>query len=103
MEKGAETKYQPTTEEIKAATALLPGPLVTYRLFKAYAKRKVCGAATKKEFLTACENLVIKQVGRQHKITIPENNAKTTVFVKYSRMWFPEFGEKELELFQQLC
>ena len=73
-----ETK-QPSIEEIKAAVAFFPGPVVTYRGFKQSAPRAVRTTA-EQEFATACSHL--SSYGRLVSVCVPRQTKPTKVFLK---------------------
>jgi len=72
-------------DEIKTCNLLLPGPVVTFRLFKKFSPRKF-RSATKSEFSKAIEVLNTQNAGQVATLIVPGNNVKTTVFIKTNQL-----------------
>ena len=75
-EKVQKTKHQPTSQEIKEAILLLPGVIVTYRLFKCFVVRRL-RSATRDEYDSATADLTGENAGEIKRVT--SGNGKQSV------------------------
>ena len=73
-------RRQPTTEDVKTAILLFPGPVVTYRAFRQCAPCFVRGS-TKHEYVEAIEELK-PQLGSLINIRVARSSQATKIFVK---------------------
>ena len=76
------------------AVLLLPGAVVTYRLFKTFAARKL-RSVTKAEYKKATENLTLDNAGFIETFTTG-NHVKSIVFVKTSNL--PDKYNSDIDL-----